>query len=121
MKPNMFGKKQIPVRALANYKRTYEDLHFILNKYTKQIAEQIVSKKIMPQKCYYFFRVEYKQKGKVVYMSNISPKNNFRIYIGFTEIGGEAYKMIENDISNYYDYEVFAEYCRNNLKKEYEL
>ena len=108
-------------RAFANYKRTYEDLHFAFSDNTRKIAEQLhiynVNQKIMPQKCNYFYRVEYKQKGKIVYISNIAPQNKLRIYIGFAEINGEAYKMIENEIHKYDDYDEFAEYCRKNLKK----
>ncbi len=108
-------------RAFSNYKRNNEDLHLVFSDNTRKIAEQIhtynVNKKIMSQKCNYFYRVEYKQKGKIVYISNIAPKNKLRIYIGFAEINGEAYKMIEEEISNYDDYDEFAEYCRNNLKK----
>jgi len=108
-------------RAFANYKRTYEDLHFIFGDNTRGIAEQLheynVSRKIMPQKCNYFFRVEYKLKGKIVYISNLAPQNKLRIYIGFAEINGDAYKMIENEIRKYDDCDEFAEFCRNNLKK----
>ena len=108
-------------RAFAKYKRTYEDLHFVFSNDTRKIAEQLheynVNQKNMPQKCNYFYRVEYKQKGKIVYISNISPKNQLRIYIGFAEINGQAYKMIEEEIRRYDDYEEFTEYCRKNLKK----
>ena len=108
-------------RAFAKYKRTYEDLHYVFGDTTRKIAEQFhdynVNQKIMPQNCNYFYRVEYKQKGKIVYISNIYPKNQLRIYIGFAETNGEAYKMIEDKINSYDDYENFADYCRKNLKK----
>jgi len=108
-------------RAFEKYRRTYEDLHFVFSDNTRKIAEQLheynVSQKVMPQKCNYFYRVEYKHKGKIVYVSNLSPKNKLRIYIGFAEINGEAYKMIEEEIKRYEDYDEFAEFCRNNLKK----
>ena len=108
-------------RAFAKYKRTYEDLHFVFGDSTRKIAEQLheynVSQKVMPQKCNYFYRVEYKQKGKIVYISDLSPKNKLRIYIGFAELNGKAYKMIEEEIQSYEDCNEFAEFCRNNLKK----
>ena len=71
----------------------------------------------MPQNCNYFYRVEYKQKGKIVYISNLASKNKLRIYIGFAELYGEAYKMIEDEIRHYENYDEFANFCRNNLKK----
>ena len=108
-------------RAFAKYRRTYEDLHFVFSDNTRKIAEQLheynVSQKVMPQKCNYFYRVEYKQKGKIVYIANLAPKNKLRIYIGFAELNGEAYKMIEEKIKHYEDFDEFAEFCRNNLKK----
>jgi len=108
-------------RAFAKYKRTYEDLHFVFGDDTRRLAQQLhaynVSQKIAPQKCTYFYRVEYKQKGKIVYISNLSPKNQLRIYIGFAEIDGEAYKMMEDEIRRYDDCDEFAEFCRSNLKK----
>jgi hypothetical protein len=108
-------------RAFAKYKRTYEDLHFVFSDNIRKIAEQLhaynVSQKVMPQKCNYFYRVEYKKKGKIVYISNLTSKNKLRIYIGFAELNGEAYKMIENEIHHYEYCEEIAEFCRNNLKK----
>ena len=108
-------------RVFAKYKRTYEDLHFVFSDNTRKIAEQLhkhnVHQKIIPQKCNYFFRVEYKQKGKIVYISDLAMQNKLKICIGFAEINGAAYKMIEEEIRQYDDYDEFAEFCRNNLKK----
>ena len=108
-------------RAFEKYKRTYDDLHFVFNDNTRKIAEQLheynVSQNVMPQKCNYFYRVEYKQKGKIVYISNLAPQNKLRIYIGFAELNGKAYKMIEEEIHRYEDYDEFAEFCRKHLKK----
>jgi hypothetical protein len=108
-------------RGFDKYKRTYEDLHFVFSDNTHKIAEQLyeynVSQKVMPQKCNYFYRVEYKQKGKIVYISNLAQKNKLRIYIGFAELNGEAYKRIEEEVCRYEDFDEFAEFCRKNLKK----
>jgi len=108
-------------RAFEKYRRTYEDLHFVFGDNTRKIAERLhdynVCQKVMPQNCNYFYRVEYKHKGKIVYISNLDSKNKLRIYIGFAELNGEAYKMIESEIHHYEDYDEFSEFCRKNLKK----
>jgi len=108
-------------RAFAKYKRMYEDLHCVFSDTTREIAEQLhaynVSQNVMPQKCNYFYRIEYKHKGKIVYIANLAPKNQLRIYIGFAELNGEAYKMLEEEIQRFEDCDAFAAYCRKSLKK----
>jgi len=91
-------------RAFVNYKRTYADINLNFNDKNRQIAEKIhehcVSRKIMPQKCYYFFRVEYKYKGKIVYIPDLVDKNQFKINIGFAPIDSVSYKRIMDCIEN---------------------
>ena len=108
-------------RAFAKYGRTYEDLHRNFGDTNLEAAQRIheycVSLKVMPQKCYYFYRAEYKHKGKMVYLSNISAQNKLLIYIGFAEIGGDGYRMIEQTVRQYEDFEEFADFCRRSFKK----
>jgi hypothetical protein len=116
-------------RASSKYKRTYADVHLALNDENLQIAEIIhdycIANKIMPQKCNYFFRVEYKKKGKIVYISDLIDNNQLKINIGFIKIGTKAYQMIENEIKKYEDADMFKQFlfkhCAkkcNNCKKD---
>jgi len=112
-------------RALAGYKRTYEDLHLIFSDGNRRIAEKIhehcIGRKIMPQKCNYYFRVEYKYKGKIVYIADLVGGNQFKINIGFAPFGSPSYQrcinFIENDSSAPELKEFFirnaAKKCRN--------
>ena len=109
-------------RGLANYKRTYEDLHLILSDDTRRIAEQLhdycVAHKITPQTCNYFFRVEYKHKGKIVYISDLADRNRLKINIGFAEIGGKAFKMLEDEIGKYDDAAEFKAFWHKHAAKK---
>ena len=106
-------------RVLSKYRRTYEDLHIIFSDKRRQITEKIydysVGNKIMPQQCNYFFRVDYKYKGKVVYVTNVKDKNQYALHMGFAEIGSEAYKMIEREIKKYDDADEFKEFILRNF------
>jgi hypothetical protein len=108
-------------RGFAKYKRTYEDLHVIFSDKRRQIAEKLhnycIANKIMPQKCNYFFRVDYKYKSKVVYIINVKDKNKYVINIGFAEIGSKAFKRIEEEIEKYDDAVEFKNYIINNFAK----
>ena len=108
-------------RALVNYKRTYSDTFAILNDKARKIAEQIVSFAagigVKPIKNTYFNRVEFKQKGKIVFILDVAEQRNLKINIGFAEIGGEAFKMIENEIEKYDDAAELKNFWRNNIKK----
>jgi len=89
-------------RVFEGYKRGYEDLLLVFSDERRQIAEEIhqysVSRKILPQKCSYFFRVEYKHKGKLVFVTNAKDRNQFVIKIGFAEIGGKAFQRMAEEI-----------------------
>jgi hypothetical protein len=108
-------------RGLAGYKRTYEDLHLVLNDENRRIAEKLheynVSRKIMPQKCYYFFRAEYKYKGKRVCQIDLAEKNRFKINMFFAEKGNEAFKTLESEIEKYDDAAEFKSFIVKNFSK----
>lgn len=108
-------------RAIAKYRRTYEDLHLVFSDKRRQIAEKIndycVKNKIMPQQCYYFFKVDYKHKGKLVCVTTVKDKNQYVINIGFAIIGGKAFEMISNEIEKYDDTAKFKEFLVKHLGK----
>lgn len=108
-------------RALVNYKRTYEDMLVLLNDHSRAIAQQIIeyglSLGIKPVKCTYFNRVEFKKKGKIVFILDVIKGKNLKINIGFSEIGGQAFELIAKVVDQYEDKEEFARFWRSNLKK----
>jgi hypothetical protein len=108
-------------RALTKYKRTYEDLHLALNDINRTVAYKIheynISRKIMPQKCNYFYRVEYKFKGKIVYISDMISKNDFKINIGFAPFDTESFFRINSIIESEGGNEQFKAFCHKYLAK----
>lgn len=109
-------------RALTNYKRTYEDMLVLLNDHSRAIAEQIIeyglSLGIRPVKCTYFKRVEFKKKGKIVFILDVIKGKNLKINIGFAEIGGQAFDLIAKVVDQYEDKETFARFWRlANIQK----
>ncbi len=109
-------------RALSNYKRTYEDLHELLNDERREIAEQIhqycLGCKIKPQKCNYYFRVEYKYKGKIVYISDLIGKNQFKVNIGMAPFDTVSYERIINSIENDLYVEELKKFLLKNIAKK---
>jgi len=108
-------------RALVNYRRTYVDTLAKLNSKSRKIAEQIVDFGagigVKPTKNTYYNRVEFKTKSKIVFIIDVYGKKELKINIGFAELDGEAFKMIEQVIDTYNDAGEFTEYLRKNLKK----
>jgi hypothetical protein len=108
-------------RALVNYKRTYADVFFLLNDAGKMIAEQVdifaAGMKIKPAKCSYFNRVDFKKKGKKIFILEAGRRKNLRLIIGIAEIGTEAYKMVENEIQKYDDADKFLKFIYKHLPK----
>lgn len=108
-------------RALVNYKRTYHDMIVLLNDEGRKMAEIIceyaLANGIKPAKCTYFNRVEFKKKGKIVFVLDVAKGKDLKINIGFAEIGGAAFDRIAEVVDGYEDKETFAKYWRQNLKK----
>ena len=108
-------------RALVNYKRTYHDMLVLLNREGRYMAETIcefaLSHGIKPAKCTYFKRVEFKKKGKIVFVLDVVKGKNLKINIGFAELGSPAFTMIEEAVNSFDDKEAFAKFWRQNLKK----
>lgn len=108
-------------RALVNYKRTYHDMIVLLNRDGRALAEAIceyaLANGIKPVKLTYFNRVEFKKKGKIVFVLDVAKGKNLKINIGFAEIGGSAFDMIAEVVNSYEDKEDFVKYWRQNLKK----
>ncbi|MBQ7338876.1 MAG: hypothetical protein IJW40_10565 [Clostridia bacterium] len=108
-------------RALVNYKRTYHDMLELLNREGQAIAESIcefaLARGIKPVKCTYFNRVEFKKKGKIVFILDVAEGKNLKINIGFAELGGQAFRRMSDAIDAYTDKEIFVRYLRNHLKK----
>lgn len=108
-------------RALVNYKRTYDDMLLLLNDEGKELAQRLYEYaagiRVKPVKCTYFCRVEFKKKGKVIFVLDVIDQKYLKINIGFAEIGGEAFKMIEKEIAQYDDKNDFIYFWRKNLKK----
>jgi len=109
-------------RALANHKRTYRDMFTELNDAGKEKAVQIVSFAagigVKPSKNTYFNRVEFKKKSKIIFILDVAEGGKLKINIGFAEIGGEAFKMIEKEIEKYEDAAEFKEFWRKNYAKK---
>ena len=108
-------------RALVNYKRTYEDMIVLLNDRGREMAERLcvyaAEHGIKPAKCTYFNRVEFKKKGKIVFILDVVSGKNLKVNIGFAELGGAAFELMREDIDSYDDRDAFAHYLRANLKK----
>jgi hypothetical protein len=108
-------------RAFAKYKLNYKDLHFILSDKRRETAEKIheyaVSKKIMPQQCYYYCRVDYKHKGKLVFSTFAGVQNKLVTKIAFAQLNSEAFKAIENEIEKYADGDEYKNFLLQNFKK----
>ncbi len=108
-------------RALVNYKRTYHDMIVLLNRDGRAMAETIceyaLAHGIKPAKCTYFNRVEFKKKGKIVFVLDVTKGKDLKINIGFAEIGGPAFTKIAEAVDQYEDKDAFAKFWRSNLKK----
>lgn len=108
-------------RALVNYKRTYHDMIVLLNREGQAMAETIceyaLANGIKPVKCTYFNRVEFKKKGKIVFILDVAKGKDLKINIGFAEIGGPAFEKIAEVVEGYEDKDAFAQFWRRNLKK----
>ena len=107
-------------RALVNYKRTYHDMLALLNREGQAMAEAIcefaMARGIKPVKCTYFKRVEFKKKGKIIFVL-VAKGKNLKINIGFAELGGQAFQMMKEVVDTYQDKDEFVRYLRSNLKK----
>ncbi len=108
-------------RALVNYKRTYHDMIALLNRDGRAMAEILcefaLANGIRPAKCTYFNRVEFRKKGKTVFVLDVDKGKELKISIGFAEPGSAAFAMIEKTVNAYEDKEEFAKFWRQNLKK----
>jgi hypothetical protein len=108
-------------RALANYKRTYSDLISALNDKSRLMAQRLheyaVERKIMPVNCNYFYRVEYKLKGKIVFILDLIDNNTFKINIGFAHLNSVAFNFISDEIEKYDDPDDFKRFCLKHFAK----
>jgi hypothetical protein len=108
-------------RAIVDYKRTYADIFYMLNDEGKAIAEHIDSfaagLKIKPSKCNFFNRVDFKKKGKKIFILDVVRQKNIRITMGIAEIGTEVFQMVEKEIEKYEDADKFIEFVRKNMPK----
>jgi hypothetical protein len=108
-------------RALVKYKRTYADVLYMLSDAGKAVAEQIDSFvtgiKITPAKCTFFNRVDYKKKGKRVFILSAVKQKNLMLAISTAKIDSEAFTMVEKEIERYEDAEELKEFWRKNAGK----
>ena len=109
-------------RALANFKRAYNDMFSELNDDGKERAEHIVAFAagigVKPSKNTYFSRVEFKKKSKIIFILDVADGGKLKINIGFAEIGGEAFKLIEKEIEKYDDLDEFKDFWRKHYAKK---
>jgi hypothetical protein len=108
-------------RALKNYKRTYKDLFFALSDNNRLIAEKLyeyaAERKIMPANNTYFFRTEYKLKGKIVFITDITENNYLKINIGFAPLNSESFNAISEEIEKFNDKDEFKKFCLKHFAK----
>ena len=108
-------------RAFGKYKRTYLDLHTVFSDKRRMIAEKIhahaTTHKIMPQKCYYFFRADYKHKGTVVYTVNVKSKNRLFVNIGFANFSSPAFEAIQRKVEQFDDADAVKKFVVKHLAK----
>lgn len=108
-------------RALVNYKRTYDDMLLLLNDEGKELAQRLYEYaagiRVKPVKALIFVGWNLKRMGKLIFVLDVIDQKYLKINIGFAEIGGEAFKMIEKEIAQYDDKNDFIYFWRKNLKK----
>ena len=105
-------------RALVKYKRTYADILYMLNDEGIKIAEQLTNFAagigVNPDKCTFFSRVDFKKKGKRIFILNAVRQKNLQITIFAAEVGSEAFQMVGRKIEKYDDAEEFKEFWLKN-------
>lgn len=108
-------------RALMKYNRTYKDLFHVLSDKDRSIAEALhqyaAERNIKPVNCTYFHRVEYKLKGKIVFIMDLADKNYLKINIGFANLHSAPYDHICSQIEGYDDADTFKKFCLKHLAK----
>ena len=112
-------------RALVNYKRTYQDVYPLFNEKNQAIVyalhEHSIEKKIKSVNCNYFYRVEYKLKGKIIFITDLINNNDLKINIGLNPYSSSSFELIKNRIEaseqaeglKAFTYKFIAKKCEN--------
>lgn len=71
----------------------------------------------MPVNCNYFYRVEYKLKGKIVFIADLIENNDFKVNIGFAPLNSVSFNQICIEIEKYDNSDAFKKFCLKYFAK----
>lgn len=111
-------------RALVNYKRTYQDVYPYFNERNQatvyELHEHAIEKKIKPVNCNYFYRVEYKLKGKIVFITDLTNNNDLKINIGLNPFSSSSFEYIKSRIETSEQAEGLKDFIYKYISKKCE-